>query len=52
MAKEKANTKTSNSKVMSPMPKAKTTKPSWSPKGSTGVNPKAQGETVTGGPKR
>ena len=49
----KANTKTSKSKVMKPMPKAKKTNMgSTPPKGKGGVNPQSQSQTVQGGPKR
>lgn len=47
----RAKKKKSKSKVMSPMSKAGTTKPSGGPKGRRGVNPKAQSQTVDGGPK-
>lgn len=41
------------SKPMSPMPAARPTKPGkGAPKGSSGVNPKGQSQTVDGGPKR
>jgi hypothetical protein len=48
-----ASSKTSNSKVMSPMSKAGKTVPSGGKvRGATGVSPKAQSQTVNGGPKR
>jgi len=49
----KAKGKTSPSKVMSPMPKAKGTKMgAIPPKGKKNVNPKNQSQTVQGGPKK
>jgi len=47
-----ANKKTSKSKVMKPMPKAGTTSMgSTPPKSKRSVSPKAQSQTVDGGPK-
>jgi len=41
------------SKPMSPMPAASPTRPGTvKPSGSSGVNPKGQGQTVDGGPKK
>lgn len=49
----KAKKKTSNSKVMKPMPKAgKTNMGSTPPKSKRTVSPKGQSQTVQGGPKR
>ena len=49
----RANAKTSNSKVMSPMKKAGKTVPTGGKvRGATGVNPKSQGATVDGSPRR
>jgi len=49
----RASAKGSPSKVMKPMPKAsKTTMGAIPPKGRKTVSPKAQSQTVQGGPKR
>ena len=49
----KANSKSSRSKVMKPMPKAsKTTMGAIPPKGRKTVSPTSQSQTVQGGPKR
>ncbi len=49
----KAKTKTSNSKVMKPMPKASKTQPGkGAPSDSRTVSPTNQGQTVQGGPNK
>lgn len=48
----RAKKKGSKSKVMKPMSKAGTTTPSGGPSGRRGTNPKAQSQTVDGGPKK
>ena len=48
----KSKRKGSKSKVMKPMSKAGTTKPSGGPSGKSSVSPKNQGQTVHGGPKK
>lgn len=49
----RASSKASNTKVMSPMGKASSTQTGKvGVRGASSVNPKAQGQTVNGGPKR
>ena len=49
----KANSKSSKSKVMSPMPKASgTTMGAIPPSGRSTVSPTSQSQTVQGGPRR